>query len=199
MFPGLNTLLKTGVKAIARQWQAGAILALPTSQPSVANVVHLHPAAEKRADDATSTCHPDTVALPPSVQEDAEVQHFLRQDHAEAGRALALREPNQEALEQSQAILLAKFDNILDCLASRLVAHAERLEQIKAELREVSPTMTQKLRLAIEHNQRRIEEVHEQRSLAKEGAGWYREVAIAHSAGFSRGLRQALNIDKLFS
>jgi hypothetical protein len=193
----MSTLLKTGVKAVARRWQAEAVNALTPSQPSFANVVHLHPAAEQRVD-AASPVRPETVALPPAVQDDADVQNFLRQDHAEAGRVLAMREPNLEALERAQAVLLAGFDNILERLASRHVAHGERLAQLKADLGEGSPTMTEKLRMAIEHNQRRVGELHEQRRLAHEGAGWYLEAAVAHSAGFSRGLRQALDIDKLF-
>jgi hypothetical protein len=133
-----------------------------------------------------------------ALQDDEPISTFLNQDHGATGRLEALLMPTHEALESGRSRIVADFDNILDRCISKRMKHAHRMEQLMLDLGNGSALMVQKLKVAIAHNQKHIDQLQEQRQLAHNGYGWCRASVSAYSAGFVRGFREATDIDKLF-
>lgn len=142
--------------------------------------------------------------LPAGLAETSQIQAFLQQDFGGQGRTVALRDPQERARAAALDGMRAQFDNILCCVVSSHREHNYKLEQLRVDLcddevESATNQIARKARLALAHNQERIDELEEQRRLAKTGQGWYGAAAIAFNSGFDRGMRECADILKLLA
>lgn len=126
-----------------------------------------------------------------------EFRDFFEEAHFGFGRHNGSHHRTHEALDLGRQERIARFQNI----AARLVAARQgKLSRLKAEsiaVEGISPVTSAQLHLACEHVAREISVLQEQIELASCGSGWIREALTRYEAGFTRGLREALDFDSL--
>lgn len=133
-----------------------------------------------------------------ALQDDPKLVEFRERDHFSAGYRDALDSPDHEALEQGCGRLLAGFDNLTDQMISVLRARIGQADLYLLDAgQQVSPLAEAKLRKFIEHVQRDIDELQQQRELAQSGKGWYRAALADYRAGFLRGMNEAIHVRRL--
>ena len=124
-------------------------------------------------------------------------REFFEENHFGFGRHNGSHHRTHEALDLGRQERIARFQNI----AARLVAARQaKLSRLKAEsiaVEGISPVTSAQLELACNHVAGEIQALREQAELASHGSGWVREALTRYEAGFTRGLREALDFDSL--
>ena len=126
-----------------------------------------------------------------------EFREFFEENHFGFGRHNGSHHRTHEALDLGRQERIARFQNI----SARLVAARQtKLSRLKAEsiaVEGISPVTSAQLELACNHVAGEIQALREQAELASHGSGWVREALTRYEAGFTRGLREALDFDSL--
>jgi len=126
-----------------------------------------------------------------------EFREFFDENHFGFGRHNGSQHRSHEALDLGRQERIARFQNV----AARLMASRQaRLSWLRSEslaVEGISPVTSAQLKLACEHVTREVEVLREQVELASCGSGWIREALTGYEAGFTRGLREALDFDSL--
>jgi hypothetical protein len=126
-----------------------------------------------------------------------EFREFFEENHFGFGRHNGSHHRTHEALDLGRQERIARFQNIV----ARLVAARQvKLSRLKAEsiaVEGISPVTSAQLELACNHVAGEIQALREQAELASHGSGWVREALTRYEAGFTRGLREALDFESL--
>lgn len=184
--------VQRGFKAVASKWAAQPVAQVAPAPSAQVIPMPMRPALQMERQPAQG------------LQESAQIQAFLGQNHEALGRAVALRDPTERARINTLGGLRARFDNTVCCVVSRHAEHVHELEKLRVDHRDDDENLAQtdiakKARLALAHNRERIASLEEQRRLAMNGAGWFGAVVAEFNAGFDRGLGESEEIRNILS
>jgi hypothetical protein len=163
------------------------------------NVVELHPTTERSNGSGSplETTESPPQPRPKGLMDADEIVSFLGESYFNWGRHNGQNGGTAAALSHGRESIIARFQNTLSMLVERRIATIHKLESQILDIEGVSPAMTQRLKLACEHQQRDIGVLKEQSTLAAEGKGWVLEALNQYQSGFVRGLSAACDLESL--
>jgi hypothetical protein len=126
-----------------------------------------------------------------------EFREFFEENHFGFGRHNGSHHRTHEALDLGRQERIARFQNITARLVAARQAKLSRLKAESIAVEGISPVTSAQLELACHHVAGEIQALREQAELASHGSGWVREALTRYEAGFTRGLREALDFDSL--
>ena len=173
------------------------VIPMPTAVMSVDGEVPWEPEAPSVPRMNTFPPTTETPVRVKGLMNAPELEGFFGQPYFGFGRYNGSHYHSHEALEMEVQAIVSKFQNVLLGLVDRRQARLDMLEQKRQEVASLSPSLDDRLRLAIEQMQREMTALLEQVALAEQRKGWVLQALNSYRLGFDRGVREALNFQML--
>jgi len=126
-----------------------------------------------------------------------EIRDFLDQGFFGFGRHNGVRYQTLQTLESGKAALISNFQNVLDSVIARCNAKHDALELKRLDISAVCPDIAAKIDLALGQITREVQILETQKTLAERERGWIAAALKDYEAGFTRGLRDSVDFNRL--
>lgn len=138
-----------------------------------------------------------TTSQPKGLLDAPQIQAFFANNHFGLGQHNGCHFKTQDALHFGKQQLISKFQNALAELTAQCQAKVDRLQNMQLQTEGVCQTTSAQLKLACNKLERDMTALREQSALADEGKGWVLKSLNEYQAGFSKGVRVAVDFELL--
>jgi hypothetical protein len=217
----IATALKSFINRIASQPEAQPNLAADTTQSAVVIPLHKgkdphegngsHQAQVGTTEPADINRHEDDLdrainqSKPHSspavkfhgVLDSPELKAYLSQNFFVFGRYNGARYQTKQALDTGREAVISNFINVLEQLSQKHHAKRDAIERSQHGVSTLSAELSSRLELSLRQNDRVIQLLEQQVVAARSGEGWIAAALREYESGFTRGVHDAVDFDRI--
>jgi hypothetical protein len=139
---------------------------------------------------------------PPSIKfngvlDTPELKSYLDQNFFGFGRHTGANYQTKQALDTGRQAVISNFVNVLEQIAEKHHAKRDVLERSQHDVSDLSPELSSRLELSLRQNDRLIQVLERQMAAARSGDGWITAALREYESGFTRGVHDAINFDRI--
>ncbi len=217
----IATAFKSLINRIASQSEARPDTAAPTPESAVVIPLHRGKEASDGAElpqaqgAASAPSHADQQEedldrelkqfrpqSPPTIKfngvlDTPELKSYLDQNFFGFGRHTGAHYQTKQALDTGRQAVISNFVNVLEQIAEKHHAKRDVLERSQHDVSDLSPELSSRLELSLRQNDRLIQVLERQIAAARSGEGWIAAALREYESGFTRGVHDAINFDRI--